>query len=92
MPRDTESNEAPVTKESQRPPYGVVSFNRDVWNVYPNSFGVPAGRNRGRFADKQALLRVQERYWKKRSSNGYGARELELPSQYDHGGDNYVYA
>lgn len=90
MPRDTESIRHPLHERITETTLWGGFRGRDVWNVYPNSFGVPAGRNRGRFADKQALLRVQERYWKKGLPMGMEL-ELELPSQYDHGGDNYVY-
>ena len=52
MPRDTESIRHPLHERITETTLWGGFRGRDVWNVYPNSFGVPAGRNRGRFADK----------------------------------------
>lgn len=78
MPRDTESIRHPfhinITETAR---WG--GLGRDIWNIYPNSIGVPAGRNRGRFASKDALKKVQDRYWKKGLPMGMEL-ELELPT------------
>ena len=80
MPRDTQSirhalhstpSEAPVE-------YGGL---REIWNIYPNSIGAPAGRNRGRFSTMESLKKIQKRYWAKGIPMGMEL-ELELPEQY----------
>lgn len=83
MPRNTDSILYSLdTNPSSELSYG--GFSRGgIWNIYPNTIGVPAGRNRGRFSTKQSLDNVQERYWNKGLPMGMEL-ELELPE-----GDNY---
>ena len=78
MPRDTEDIKHPLhTNPSERVSYG--GFGRgSIWNIYPNSIGVPAGRNRGRYKTMESLDKVQKRYWAKGIPMGMEL-ELELP-------------
>ena len=79
MPRDTQSIKHPLhTNPAEAISYG--GFSRGgIWNIYPNSIGVPAGRRRGRFATMESLKKVQSRYWAKGIPLGMEL-ELELPS------------
>ena len=79
MPRDTESIKHPLhTNPAEAISWG--GFQRGgIWNIYPNSIGVPAGRRRGRFATMESLKKVQSRYWAKGIPLGMEL-ELELPS------------
>ena len=72
MPRDTESIRHPLHERITETTLWVVSV-AGMYGMYIPIF-VPAGRNRGRFADKQALLRVLRKILEERSSNGCGAR------------------
>tara|TARA_B100000029_G_scaffold105146_1_gene95774 strand:+ start:4699 stop:5949 length:1251 start_codon:yes stop_codon:yes gene_type:complete len=79
MPRNTDDIKHSLhTNPAEAVSYG--GFGRgSIWNIYPNSIGVPAGRNRGRFKTMKKLEKVQKRYWKKGIPMGMEL-ELELPS------------
>jgi hypothetical protein len=81
MPRDTESiRHALHTNPSEAPvSYGGLG---SIWNIYPNSIGVPAGSNNGRFNTLESLKKVQKRYWAKGIPMGMEL-ELELPENFD---------
>ena len=80
MPRDTQS----ILYSLDTNPFEDLAWGgfrgSDVWTIYPNTIGVPAGRRRGRYATFESMKKVQDRYWKKGIPLGMEL-ELEIPTQ-----------
>ena len=80
MPRDTQSIRHALHSTPAEAPVSYGGLGT-IWNIYPNSIGAPAGRNRGRFSTMESLKKIQKRYWAKGIPMGMEL-ELELPEQY----------